>query len=360
VNNPILFDASCSGIQHISAITRDMVLANKVNITSFYDKDIKEKNNSKAEDFYIYAKELIQKELENQELVNLRLIKLNRELIKRTVMTIPYNISLTGVGEQLLEHFTVRWEGKKRFIEIDPKYHINNEHLFLNNKEFGRLTSVIYNTLTKKIKSLKLLSDYLDEILKIILKLKLPVIWNTPSGLKVNLSTMQFEEIRTKSKLLETSKLITISLPKNKLDTQKIRRSFMPNLIHSLDASNIHLLIPKIKGLEESYEMPFYSIHDCFATTANNMNKLDYIVKATFIDIYFGDYNFIENLHNQLISQITDKVAPEDIIIKDSGEIEVVIDQISYILPSLPLPFISKENVDKFRLGIFKSPFFIG
>ena len=62
----------------------------------------------------------------------------------------------------------------------------------------------------------------------------------------VTLSTIKYENIRTKTKLIPNSKPVTISLPTNNLDTVKIRRSFMPNLIHSLDASNIHLLIQKL------------------------------------------------------------------------------------------------------------------
>jgi DNA-directed RNA polymerase len=118
INNPILFDASCSGIQHISAMTRDVILANNVNITSFYDKEVNDViTNSKAEDFYNYAANLIQKELDVNENNNLKSIKLNRELIKRTVMTIPYNISLTGVGEQLMAHFSWSIEGKKKICK---------------------------------------------------------------------------------------------------------------------------------------------------------------------------------------------------------------------------------------------------
>jgi len=46
-------------------------------------------------------------------------------------------------------------------------------------------------------------------------------------------------------------------------------RSFIHNLINSLDASNIHLLILKF------INQPLYAIHDCFATDANNMKYLD-------------------------------------------------------------------------------------
>lgn len=48
-------------------------------------------------------------------------------------MTIPYNISLTGVGEQLLEKF--RWIkdiNNQSYVEISPEFTFNNKILFLN------------------------------------------------------------------------------------------------------------------------------------------------------------------------------------------------------------------------------------
>jgi DNA-directed RNA polymerase len=55
----------------------------------------------------------------------------------------------------------------------------------------------------------------------------------------------------------------------------------MPNLIHSLDAFNIHLLIPKLT------DQPIYTIHDCFATTPNNMATLEYFIKEAFVEKKF-------------------------------------------------------------------------
>jgi len=81
----------------------------------------------------------------------------------------------------------------------------------------------------------------------------------------------------------------------------------MPNLIPLLDASNIHLIILKLTNI------PLYIIHDCFATTVNNMELLDLLVKSTFIEIYFGDINLLKNMHPQLIKQITDNLHNENI-----------------------------------------------
>ena len=93
----------------------------------------------------------------------------------------------------------------------------------------------------------------------------------------------------------------------NKLGKNKIRKCFMPNLIPLLDASNIHLIILKLTNI------PLYIIHDCFATTVNNMELLDLLVKSTFIEIYFGDINLLKNMHPQLIKQITDNLHNENI-----------------------------------------------
>jgi len=57
----------------------------------------------------MYALGLINDKLLNSENPNIQNIKLQRNIIKRTVRTIPYNISLTGIGEQLEEHFKKLW-----------------------------------------------------------------------------------------------------------------------------------------------------------------------------------------------------------------------------------------------------------
>ena len=79
LNNPILFDASCNGIQHLAALTRDLELATNVNEISNSENPL----DDKPKDFYSYACALIQKRLDESSILELRGIKLNRNLIKR-------------------------------------------------------------------------------------------------------------------------------------------------------------------------------------------------------------------------------------------------------------------------------------
>jgi DNA-directed RNA polymerase len=90
----------------------------------------------------------------------------------------------------------------------------------------------------------------------------------------------------------------------------------MPNLIHSLDSANIQLsplaLVNKLN--KENINIPFYTIHDCFASLPNSMGLLETMalpsdplaLKEAFIEIYFSDNAYVQSLHNQLLEQIRD------------------------------------------------------
>jgi DNA-directed RNA polymerase len=222
--------------------------------------------------------------------------------------------------------------------------------LYLLPSDLNKLGTIIYESLIKNLPSLRILSKYLDSLLTILSKLNKPVFWITPSGLKISLSNIKYEQIRTSSSLIPYGKPVTISIPTQNLNTRKIKSSFMPNLVYSLDASNIHLLCNKLAG------QPLYTIHDCFATTANNMEFIEQEVKETFIKIYFSSGNYLEKLHQNILEQIKSYSAFVSII---DGKEYVTIDNKEILLPTLPQSFTNKKMVDIFIKGIQNSKFFI-
>ena len=138
--------------------------------------------------------------------------------------------------------------------------------------------------------------------------------------------------------------------------------AFMPNFIHSLDASNVHLLL---YNLSTRYKLPVYTVHDCFASTPNKMELLELKVKEAFIDIYFKDEGYLVKTHNSIIDQI--KFAYETYI-KDGKEyidINIVsspadsdIKVKDLELPVLPEAF-KDRNLEPFVKGLLKSKYFI-
>jgi DNA-directed RNA polymerase len=58
----------------------------------------------------------------------------------------------------------------------------------------------------------------------------------------------------------------------------------MPNLVHSLDAASLCLVIANYFKLIENVN--FYSIHDCFAVPCNKVNNLIGLIKTAYCIIY--------------------------------------------------------------------------
>jgi DNA-directed RNA polymerase len=199
---------------------------------------------------------------------------------------------------------------------------------------------------------LKALSDYFNDIISLLARLNLPVVWKTPAGLKLSYSNIKFKSIRTKSKLLPNSKHVTISLPTEQFDLNKMKRSFMPNFIHSLDAANVHLLLLKLSDLKKP--CPVYTIHDCFASSPNNMGFLEEQVKQAFIEIYFRDEGYLRILHQGIIEPINSTIGIINIEGKD------YIDHESRLpIPDLPSAFKIKDT-SEFIKGLLNSKYFIG
>jgi hypothetical protein len=100
---PILFDASCSGIQHLSALTTDKEIAKLVNILPGLD--------DKPSDFYQFCIEEIIENIKQlppeDEIFKNKILQLNinRKWLKHSIMTIPYNVTTTGIADKLSENF---------------------------------------------------------------------------------------------------------------------------------------------------------------------------------------------------------------------------------------------------------------
>lgn len=156
-----------------------------------------------------------------------------------------------------------------------------------------------------------MLSDYFNSMIDIFVKLNLPITWVTPAGINFSYTNVKFKTTKVKANLLPTNQIATIKLPTDTLDKLSLKRSFMPNFIHSLDALNVQLLLANISKLI----LPVYTNHDCFAATPNNMFKLERLVKEAFIDIYLKDEGYLIKLYKHFVDTIisaTDPIEPKD------------------------------------------------
>jgi DNA-directed RNA polymerase len=163
-------------------------------------------------------------------------------------------------------------------------------------------------------------------------------------------------EIPPSSIYSKSSKPITLSIPTNKLDQKQIARAFMSNMIHSMDAANIHLLINFLD--EEGFNTPLYTIHDCFATTPNNMLGLNNSIKTSFIKLYFNK-NYIEKFHESILEQLDSYGITS--IITDTGQKCYISEDQMNIVPELPKELLERWEKNKgiFIQGLKRSEYFI-
>jgi hypothetical protein len=99
IKTPVFLDATCSGVQHLSAMMRDVELGPLVNLSKSKDTDT-------PADLYSEVVNPVNKALNNYgrtstEHAALSLLKLTRKEIKPIVMTKVYNISVYGIAQRL-------------------------------------------------------------------------------------------------------------------------------------------------------------------------------------------------------------------------------------------------------------------
>ena len=115
----------------------------------------------------------------------------------------------------------------------------------------------------------------------------------------------------------------------------------MPNFIHSMDAANIHILIKMIleNNTDDHKNIPLYTIHDCFASTPNNIGTIEKLVKEAFLFMYF-DNHYLKEMSTSITSQF--KYLPRyQIKTINNKEVIIILRQVKgemkeYIIPQLP------------------------
>ena len=345
IKTPILFDATCSGIQHLSALTKDIKIANLVNLVQ---KD-------SPSDFYQYCIDkitLVIKDLPDSDMRNkLSQLTITRKWIKQSIMTVPYNVTTLGIADKLGEKFDKYFLPNIEFLKLQRgditlkevlanieisnnlrkpsekskiglKNNVKTEKeawavIFVPHKEIYTGTAPLYFTSHQLFKFAQIvqitvlniippflkLKTYFDDIIDILGELKLPFFWQTPAGMSVSMSSVLMKTHRVRQNIIKKAKPISILIPTENINYKKIKLGLMPNFIHSLDASNIHLLISNILKFQLG-NINLYTIHDCFASDYNNIALIELLVKHSFIELYFKN-DYLQEVHESFIKQIS-------------------------------------------------------
>ncbi len=103
--------------------------------------------------------------------------------------------------------------------------------------------------------------------------------WTTPSGFEVNQRLMKKKVETIDLKLLGRCRLTVATEDGDQVDRNRHKAATAPNLIHSLDASLLHLSV-------ERFDAPIALIHDSVLSRATDMSLLATIVRETYMHLF--------------------------------------------------------------------------
>lgn len=336
VKFPIFIDATCSGIQHVAAMIKDLDTGNNVNLISQTPEDL-------VQDIYGKLLVNINKDITmegnkpNSEYPNLKHVKLTRSDVKTPIMTKTYSVSLIGMKNQLSISLKNRIKDSNIVFEninkgsINIISCINNKLICLNYTDVFKIAQIIEKNIFSSYPLLGSIYNYFKNICKLLNQLGLPVIWSTPSGLEISQNYNKVKEYKISLSFAGKTKKLILKEWTNVLDKRAQINGLIPNVVHSLDASHLMEVLKECKKYNIEYILP---IHDCFGTHPNNLEKVYNILKIEFINLY-SKQNFLEKFQKDIIYVLkTNKFK----IVKKKN-LTYVVDHSNnkyYLMPELP------------------------
>ncbi len=261
----VAMDATCSGMQHLSALLRDPVGGKAVNLTK----------EDKRFDIYTEVKnraaEIVHEDaLAGDYYAQLWDGKLDRGFLKRQVMTSCYSATQIGFIEQI-------------DAEISKRERKTGEAIF--SKQDRRKASVYLATVSKRaigevILGAKEVMGWLQEVSKAFNAQKKPIIWTTPTGFKVYQNYLKHEIIQVHH-ILAQKRQLHIKKDTDQINTRKQTFGISPNVIHSLDAAHLH---KTVNACPEDVNL--ICIHDSFGCHASDVDILHKVLREEFYNIY--------------------------------------------------------------------------
>ena len=273
---PVATDATCSGMQVLAGLARDKSTASMVNVIP----------GDEPQDAY---KVIAEKALPN---IPERLRPhWDRKCTKRTVMTIPYNakpFSNRGYIKEAL---------RDKGVEIDKE-------------ELTQTVKAVRDAMEEKFPGpMKVMRWIEKEVSNAFKNEATELSWTTPSGFTVR------QRLNKKStKILDLKLLgrcrIHIADGDKGVDVRHHKNATAPNLIHSLDASLLHISATK-------FNAPIALIHDSVLCRATDMSTLSHLVRDTYMHLFAEhDYlsTFAESIGAETKPPMVDTLKPESVI----------------------------------------------
>jgi len=274
---PIAVDATCSGLQILAGLARDLSTARLVNVLP----------GDKPQDAYKVVAEIA------RDSVPERLREhLDRKVTKRCVMTIPYNAKPYSNRGYIREAFA------EKGIELDKE-------------ELTQVVSAIRDAMQVVVPGPMAVMKWIEsEVAAAIKRGATHLEWTTPSGFVVHQKLNKKQVKQLDLQLLGRCRVNVAVGDKDEVDLNHHKNATAPNLIHSLDASLLHLTALR-------FDAPIALIHDSVLCRATDMSILSTLVRETYMHL-FAEHDYLKDFAAQIKAEseppIIGDLEPETVI----------------------------------------------
>ena len=148
-----------------------------------------------------------------------------------------------------------------------------------------------------------------DEVAKAMKRGVTELRWETPSGFVVKQHIMKKKVVRLQLQLLGRCSLNVAVSDSAQADSNRHKAATAPNLIHSLDATLLHLSV-------QDFNNPIALIHDSVLCRATDMSELSTIVRQKYMEIAEHDYltDFAQQIGAETEPPIIGDLEPSTVI----------------------------------------------
>ena len=276
-NLPVAVDATCSGLQILAGLARDASTAALVNVLP----------SDKPQDAYKVIAEQAKPNV--PECIQ---PYMDRKTTKRTVMTVPYN------AKPYSNRGYIREALKEKGVEVEK------DDLTATVKAVRDAMNVIVPGPMKVMKWIE------SEVAAAIDRGASELQWVTPSGFVVTQKLMKKKVQEIELQLLGRCKIKVATEDGDKVDRAHHKNATAPNLIHSLDASLLHLSALR-------FNAPISLIHDSVLCRATDMSVLSTIVRETYMHL-FAEHDYLTTFAHHIGAEteppIIDTLKPAKVI----------------------------------------------
>ena len=260
---PISMDASCSGLQHFSALLRDPIGGAATNLVPADEKA----------DIYEVIADATKEKMREQdsELIVALYPYVDRKLVKQPCMTFPYGSTAHGMRTQLRDALY-----EASFVPPAP-YDMADATL--------TLTPIVRACIEETVVAAASAMDWLQETAAICSRDGQPMLWITPVGFPVVQRQMRPQGTRIDINFAGKPMQLTLSEDSDAINGNAQRNGISPNYIHSLDSAHLMRTVVAC-GFDGLVNLGV--IHDSFATHACAVSRLREHLRSEFVRLYRG------------------------------------------------------------------------